>query len=578
MNSAHASPVPSPGTGLASWYTPGRSDGFGDRLLMFDNTDAISLELLRFRRELVTTGFENALRDRVEHLAQFRHASFPLVRAAVHLDDQDLTLVSAHTPGQRLSELPMWQAGKGLHPGVVTWIVRELTPALAALQSSGPFVAHGALNADRIVITSEGRLCLIEHALGAAIRRLRFTPAELWRQFSLLAPVDDRGLVRIDARTDVVQLGTIALSLLLARPVTLQDFERGLPALLDEFSRLAAASPSVFTAPLRAWLERALQLVPRSYRSARDAQESLHELPIPPRPAVAERAALRDPGMSREAVTSGTDPLQRVGSVARLEARRPLRPQMVRELPSEAIVQPLAEPVLVAGPPQAARPRRWRRALTIGVSVTLGAIAVGEGLVIATLRTQPAVVSIASPAAPVASPPPGALTEVPDRRPANVLAVAPAVDDMVDVVAQAAARQRSGGVRLAAPIELTVFEGDRLLGTTADGPIVTTAGAHQLDLVNTGLGYRSRQAVTIRAGVITPLTLPTPMGRININAQPWAQVLIDDSPLGETPLANVSVPLGTHQITFRHPQLGERRETVIVRADTIARVSTAFDR
>jgi hypothetical protein len=131
---------------------------------------------------------------------------------------------------------------------------------------------------------------------------------------------------------------------------------------------------------------------------------------------------------------------------------------------------------------------------------------------------------------------------------------------------------------LSAPIELTVFEGDRLLGRTADGPIVTTAGTHQLELVNTSLGYRSRQTVTIRPGVIAPLTLPTPMGRMNINAQPWAQVLIDDNPVGETPLANISVPLGQHQITFRHPQFGERRETVIVRADTVARVSMSFER
>ena len=34
--------------GVASWYTPGLVDGFGDRLLMFDNTETESLELLRF--------------------------------------------------------------------------------------------------------------------------------------------------------------------------------------------------------------------------------------------------------------------------------------------------------------------------------------------------------------------------------------------------------------------------------------------------------------------------------------------------------------------------------------------------
>jgi hypothetical protein len=123
-----------------------------------------------------------------------------------------------------------------------------------------------------------------------------------------------------------------------------------------------------------------------------------------------------------------------------------------------------------------------------------------------------------------------------------------------------------------------VLEGDRVLGSTADGPIVASAGSHQLDLVNTALGFRVRQNVSIRAGVIAPLTITPPMGRISINAQPWAQVLIDDNPVGETPLANVQVPIGDHQITFRHPQMGERRERVTVRADAPARVSTTFQR
>jgi hypothetical protein len=154
----------------------------------------------------------------------------------------------------------------------------------------------------------------------------------------------------------------------------------------------------------------------------------------------------------------------------------------------------------------------------------------------------------------------------------------PAPDRDAGLIALAAARQQSGGIRWSSAIELNVFEGDRVLGSTADGPIVATAGTHELDLVNTALGYRTRQTVTIRPGVITPLTLTPPMGRININAQPWAQVLIDDSPIGETPLANISVPLGQHQVTFRHPEMGERRETVTVRADTITRVTTSFER
>ena len=39
-----------------------------------------------------------------------------------------------------------------------------------------------------------------------------------------------------------------------------------------------------------------------------------------------------------------------------------------------------------------------------------------------------------------------------------------------------------------------------MLGSSADGPIVATAGTHQLELINTALGFRDRRAVTFRAG------------------------------------------------------------------------------
>jgi hypothetical protein len=48
--------------------------------------------------------------------------------------------------------------------------------------------------------------------------------------------------------------------------------------------------------------------------------------------------------------------------------------------------------------------------------------------------------------------------------------------------------------------------------------------------------------------------------------------------MGETPLANLEIPIGEHEIVFRHPDFGERRQTIIVRADAVARASTTFDR
>jgi len=614
MNTANLSTVEA-SPGLASWYTPGRSDGFGDRLLMFDNTDAVSLELLRFRRELaVSPGFDNALREGVERLSRFRHPAFAEVRAVVYLNEHDLTLVSVHMPGQRLSELPTGKLRKGLHPAIVTWIIREITPALAALHSSGPAAAHGALSADRIVFTPEGSLCLVEHPLGAALQRLGQSPAALWHEFGLLTIADERGLARIDARNDVVQLGTVALSMLLGRTITLTDFQGNLPALLDEFSAMAAASPSAFAAPLRVWLEHALQLSPHPYRSAADAQEGLKELPAssvsPSAIAIATAGFLEAfPQHQREA------DLTEHGSTARLEVARPLRPQHVGQIRTIADVVGGKRDVADAGaeittpPATGVAPDRDRRKNFVGawIAITLGLVALTEGAVVAWLAVRkPA--SVAGPAVVIESPVPGD-TVIVDGKPVGTTplhvtvssstrairlvhaaapepaigstltaGVVPATGDAraLAAIEEAGTRQRSGGVRVSSPIELKVLEGERVLGSTEDGPIVTTAGTHQLDLLNTALGYRVRQTVTIRAGVLTPLTITPPMGRLSINADPWAQVLIDDKPIGDTPVANVSVSLGEHQVTFRHPQLGERRETVVVRADVPTRVSTSF--
>ena len=582
---------------------------------MFDNTDAVSLELLRFRRDLaVAPGFDNALREGVERLVRFRHPAFPEVRAVVYLDEHDLTLVSAHLSGQRLTELSTGRFRKGLHPAIVTWIIREVTPALAALHSSGSAAAHGALSADRIVFTPEGRLCVVEHALGLALQRLGLSPASLWSEFGLLALPDDRGLARIDARNDVVQLATIALSMLLARVVTLNDLKHNLPALLDEFSTMAAASPSAFAAPLRVWLEHALQMSPHPYRSAADAQEGLKELPVPISGFLdtsAQRANVREEDMNEHA------------SMASLDVVRPLRPQQIRHVSTRRNVADAlsdTQDITAAFEPEIAPTQerevnrdRSRRtgSRAAWIAVAIGVVALAEGAIIARLVTQRPAPPAAERAVVIESPEPGDTVIVDGKsvgttplqlsvtagtraiRLVRAAATSPVLDTAsasrsseqadrdsraVAAIDEAAAHQRSGGVRFSSPIELKVLEGDRVLGSTADGPIVTTAGTHQLDLVNSALGYRVRQTVTIRAGVLSPLTITPPMGRISINAEPWAQVLIDDRPIGDTPLANVSVSLGEHEVVFRHPQMGERRETVIVRADVPTRVSTTFQR
>jgi len=171
------------------------------------------------------------------------------------------------------------------------------------------------------------------------------------------------------------------------------------------------------------------------------------------------------------------------------------------------------------------------------------------------------------------------------RPPLDAALVAPiaASDRPVDTAPlaalnQAAARERRGGLRVSSPIELQVLEGDHVLGSSTDGPVVAAAGKHELDFVNAELGYQSRQVVEIKAGQIVPMKVSPPDGRVSINAVPWATVSIDGNTVGETPLGNVALSLGEHQIVFRHPQLGERTQKVTVKANAPTRVSVAFAR
>jgi serine/threonine-protein kinase len=152
---------------------------------------------------------------------------------------------------------------------------------------------------------------------------------------------------------------------------------------------------------------------------------------------------------------------------------------------------------------------------------------------------------------------------------------APPPADPAAAAAPAPAGPRFGGITVSTTIPLKVFKGGQLIGSTS-GPIAVNEGTHTFELVNEELGFRLPQSVTIKSGQMTSLNIAVPNGRVSINAVPWAEVTIDGTPAGQTPLANLSLPIGTHEIVFRHPQFGERRQTIVVKVDGLTRVSQTF--
>jgi hypothetical protein len=552
-------------------YTAGLSDALGDRLICFTDPGATSLELLRFKPELGdAAGFESALRASVEALGRLDPA-FATVRAVERIEEiSGLALASVRESGRRLSDLV--PRARGTAHAVE--LVREIGPALALLQEAGH--AHGALTPERVIVSREGRLIVLEHVLGAALGALGLPAVRLRAIAGVAVPDAGDGPVAIDARLDVIQLGFMALSLIAGQRLPASAYPSRVTKLLDEYSDADPAAAAAF----RPWLERALQTGDRPFADASEALAAFRDLPeslfpkagdVPtawPAPPVAETAvpaATLAPAGKQESepeadpapvLASGPDYTAHKGSSDTTTLRRALAILGVIVVAQAAIIALLllsgrsSDPASAAGsPPVSAE---------AGVDPFLGSAGVGEPTDGTngdgdTSPPQPQRADGRAAAPPAATDTPAtAVTPEP---------VAPPIEP--------------GRVTIAAPIELQIFEDGSLLGSTVD-PVSLTPGRHTLDVVNDELGFRATQTVTVRAGRTSTVTIAVPTGRIDINAVPWADVWIDGTAAGQTPLANLSLPIGRHEILFRHPQLGEKLEIAIVRVEGIARVSAVF--
>jgi hypothetical protein len=121
-----------------------------------------------------------------------------------------------------------------------------------------------------------------------------------------------------------------------------------------------------------------------------------------------------------------------------------------------------------------------------------------------------------------------------------------------------------GFVTIAAPIELQVFDGDSLVGSSRNQRIMLMPGRRALRLANPALGFERVIQVAVEAGGTSKVTVPVPNGSLSVNAVPWAEVLLDGAVIGETPIANYAVPPGSHEILLRNPKFPEQRRTVVV--------------
>ena len=651
MNPANAR-VPTPVT-----FT----DGLGDRHYMTGG-EGEPLEVLTLRKDLTTVpAFEFALRERVSRLAGFSHACFGPVRGISRLgtDAASLALVSDRVAGDRLATI-LAVADRELIPleiGAALALIQQLVDAVAALHDGVRDVCHGAIAPERIVITPDARLVLVEHVLGGALSSLQYSRDRYWKELRVALP-PTAGAPHFDRRADVTQIGAISLALITGRPLADGDY----PDRVSEIvSRVGAVSASGGLEPLpqifRAWLSRALQLDPRqSFGSAIEARDELHRVlaetgyaaapanlaaflaqfrstavtaapsiskpisfpsasPIPastsatrrpasspsqvlPKPAAriepmrpssqmssfAPRVAPKRPAFPRRRLVVAVSLFAVVASMGTLTARSYLTPAEVPPAETGTLLvnsNPVGASVMIDGRPRGKTPltlamlpgehqvelvgeygRRTAPVFVLadGYVVQFIELPKAGGMEAASLTSEvPPAAAPASAPAP-AAPPAGERSSAAVETPA---AVAP--------VAEPAAA--SGWISVAAPIDLRVYLNRKLLGSSRTARLAAPVGRHDLEIVNESLGYRVTRSVTVSAGKVSSVAVDVPNGSLSVNALPWAEVSIDGERIGETPIGNVALTIGAHEVVFRHPELGEQRHKIVVTAGAPARLS-----
>jgi hypothetical protein len=120
----------------------------------------------------------------------------------------------------------------------------------------------------------------------------------------------------------------------------------------------------------------------------------------------------------------------------------------------------------------------------------------------------------------------------------------------------------SGFLTIYAPFELTVSEGPRALHPDDRNQLMLPPGRHDLRLVNRTLGYEEVHRVDLKPGQKATLSITPPKSSITVTANEAGEVWIDGARIGDAPVTNAPIDLGTHNVVVKRAAGGERRFTV----------------
>lgn len=92
------------------------------------------------------------------------------------------------------------------------------------------------------------------------------------------------------------------------------------------------------------------------------------------------------------------------------------------------------------------------------------------------------------------------------------------------------------------------------------GPIAIRPGAHALSLDEPKSGFQRERPIEVQGGRDLVLEIKAQWGWLDLRVSPWAEVLIDGTKIGLTPLSPIKMMAKTHTLQLKNPDLSVSRE------------------
>ncbi len=250
----------------------GRDRGLGIRSARRDDQLG-RFDVLRATAPLADALAEGEIRARAAAFGEVPTSILAPVRRIERVDHA-IEVETGPLDGVRVSTL-LNQLARGtlaISDDAVVELIARVVRVVAALHAQGATFAHGAIAPQQVLLIKNGAL-LTDGVFGAALARLQWSRERSWKAFGIALP-PSAGVQRFDQRSDVAQLGAVALAIALRRLLGEDEYPRDVTQLIALATERMARGPA-----LQTWFEQAMQLHPReSFDSAVDADRAFMAL------------------------------------------------------------------------------------------------------------------------------------------------------------------------------------------------------------------------------------------------------------------------------------------------------------